>query len=76
MKRPLLRMTQFVGLLLLLASGAGLWLRWPEEVTSLLLVAGGLVAHGPTAIVNWRERESKPPKSAEEVLRWYPKWWV
>lgn len=76
MKRPRLRMTQLAGLLLLLASGVGLWLGWPEQVTSPLLLAGGLVAHGPTAIAAWRERESKPPKSAEEVLRWYPKWWA
>ncbi|MBY8872069.1 hypothetical protein K7640_09480 [Micromonospora sp. PLK6-60] len=76
MKRPRLRMTQLVGLLLLLASGVGLWLGWPEKVTSLLLVAGGLVAHGPTVIAAWREREFKPPKSPEKVLRWYPKWWA
>ncbi|MCW3842541.1 hypothetical protein ONA70_20795 [Micromonospora yasonensis] len=76
MKRPRLRMTQLVGFLLWLASGVGLWLDWPDKATSLLLIAGLLVFHGPTAIAAWRERESKPPKSAEEVLRWYPKWWA
>lgn len=76
MKRPHLRITQLVGFLLLLASGLGVWLGWPKEATSLLLLTGWLVAHGPTAMADWRERKSKPPKSATEVLRWYPKWWA
>ncbi|MBM0226523.1 MULTISPECIES: hypothetical protein [Micromonospora] len=76
MKRPRLRMTQLAGFLLWLASGVGLWLGWPDKVASLLLAAGLLVFHGPTVITAWRERESKPPKPAEEVLKWYPKWWA
>ncbi|MFI6821305.1 hypothetical protein ACIBJE_10160 [Micromonospora sp. NPDC050187] len=77
MKRRLLRMTQLVGFLLWLASGVGLLLGWPDTATSPLLLAGLLVFHCPTAIADRRrERESKPPKSAEEVLRWYPKWWA
>ena len=76
MKRRLLRATQFVGFLLWLAWGVGLWLGWPDEATWLLLLAGMLLFQGPTVIADWRERESRSPKSAEEVLRWYPKWWA
>ncbi len=76
MKRPRLRVAQLVGFLLWLASGVGLWLGWRDEITSSLLLAAGLFAFGPAAIASWRERKSKPPKPAEEVLRWYPKWWA
>ncbi len=76
MKRRLLRATQFVGFLFWLGWGVGLWLGWPDEATWLLLLAGLLLFQGPTVIADWRERESRSPKSAEEVLRWYPKWWA
>ncbi|WP_422734686.1 hypothetical protein ACN26Y_11030 [Micromonospora sp. WMMD558] len=77
MKRLRLRVVaQLVGFLLWLASGAGLWLGWPDEITSLLLAAGLLVSNGSIVIATRREREFKPPKTAEEVLRWYPKWWA
>lgn len=49
---------------------------WSDRVASLLLAAGLFLFHGPAAVAAWRERESRPPKPAEEVLRWYPKWWA
>ncbi|MEU6074901.1 hypothetical protein [Micromonospora sp. NPDC047074] len=76
MKRPLLRVTQLVGFLLWLASGVGLLLGWPDTATSLLFLAGLPLFQGPTAVAAWRDRKPNPPKSAEEVLRWYPKWWA
>jgi len=76
MKRPRLRASQHVGLLLGLASGIGLWLGWSDRVASLLLAAGLFLFHRPAAVAAWRERESRPPKPAEEILRWYPKWWA
>ncbi|PZG22189.1 hypothetical protein C1I95_05845 [Micromonospora craterilacus] len=76
MRHPRLRTLQLgFGFLLWVVAGFGLWLGWAGQVVSSLMIAAGLVVHGPRLVTAWRERGSKPAEPAERVLRHYPNWW-